>query len=326
MTQWVRPLDTAVGAAAGGAVGLLSYLLFSAKKKPYDPLLHVLTGAAAGMGVANVAGTLGRRYFSNTVNPYNYDAEPVMEALKPKSWSDAWERFKHQAVNDEIHPDLLAETKTQDVGPLPRRELIRRNMGVHNDNPQEDWFVKNDDDSYRLNERLLNSRLQAGDPRANGIEALKRGLNADMPSSTTQDSFTPTSSMKDQHSGHLQKLLGGYETGRAPDGTPEIRDEWTYRLSPRQSSYLWDATKARVLGQPTPDTRDLIKNDEDSAWYYGGNAEVGGSGELNPAMTPHDVHKSLGSRWLADQVFDTNQTKVRIPLKGSLYFPPPGQP
>ena len=325
MTQWVRGIDTAIGAAGGGAVGLLSYLLFSAKKKPSDPLLHVLTGAAAGMGVANVAGTLGRRYFSNVVNPYNYEAEPVLNSLKPKSWSDAWDRFKNQAVNDEIHPDLLAETKTQDVGPLPRRELVRRNMGVHNDNPQEDWFVKNkEDDTYRLNEAMFTKQLPPGDPRQHAQAALQQAMNRDLPSSTSQDAFTPTSSMKDQHAGHFQKLLGGYETALGANGVPEIRDTWTYELSPGQTDYLKDATKARVMGRPLPDTTNLIKNDADSAWYYGGNTETGGTGELNPNFTPQDVYRSLGSRWLADQVFDTNQTKIRTPLSGRLYFPPPG--
>lgn len=331
MTQWVRGIDTALGAAGGGALGLLSYFLFSAKKKPTDPLLHVLTGAAAGMGIANVAGTLGRRYMANSIMPYDYEGGKVLDALKPTSLGDAADRFYHQGILDEVRPEARGTPGDGHDFAEARRELVRRNMGIHNDNPQEDFFVKNTgDDSYRLNESLLARKLPEGDPRLRAQAAAIKAMKLELPVVTGDEGVsvgltdTPaandTSSMKAQHLSPFQGLLGGYEKTSPPAGqNPELRDTWTYELSPGQNQYLGGLAKSYLPGGQKPDLTELIKTDPDSAWYYGGNKEVGGTGALGDRLTPQDVNKSLGMRWAAHQLLDTNQTNIRIPLDPKLY-------
>lgn len=306
MTQWVRTPDSVIGAVGGSALGLLSYLLFSKKKKKSDALLHILGGAALGTVGANVGGTLARRYVSNTVVPAGYGSKEVADAMKPTSLGDAWAKLYRHAIKDEPALNLHKAVSTGSAAEgttFARRELVRRNMGVHNTDIHNDWFRDNADGSVRVNEAVLGRSFGANSSEEKTRDYLRNAVEHELTYKAPALGDADTSSKR--HSGRFAPLLGGYKREVTPTQT-NITDEWTYKISPAQKKYLGQAGLAAIGLGKEPDLKALVSNDEDSQYYY-------------PHDTASSVKRSLGMRYIANQLLDTQDTKVKIPIDKDLY-------
>lgn len=118
----IRPLDTAIGAGLGAGAGALSAAFADKDEEGNKPWLsRTLGGAALGAGAANLVGDRARRYITNKVPMYGYDADESANALMPKSWND----FYQAAIADKrnFKPGTAPE-------PRIRHELLRRGMDL----------------------------------------------------------------------------------------------------------------------------------------------------------------------------------------------------
>lgn len=304
MTTWVRPLDSAVGGVGGAALGVLGYLLFKHKRSGKGAAWAAAIGAGLGAGAANIAGTLGRRYLTNTIYPYGYGSEEAMGSVTPKSWSEAGRKFWRSAVEDKLDPEIEGRIPHHPAL-LARRELMRRNMGVND--AQDNWFTPNADNSLRLNEKTLEAP-QVTPLREQTRQALLRMLDTEV--GANKPALGPSDSPEARHSGVWPELLGGY--GRDVSGkAPAITDTWQYALSPDQDKYIAEVARAKAQGRMPPSSDELLQRDEDSQFYYN---PVGGYRQPDP-----EIQKSLGMRWMASKVFDDNPVKIRIPADPSIY-------
>ena len=292
------------------ATGLLWHLLSkSGSKKSWWKDPRVWGSTLAGTGLASVAGTAGRRYFSNNTAPYGYGVDNVLEDLTPSSVGDAMHRLKRTVIDDLPSEKVLEASDDQHPAALLRRELMRRNMGLEDEGPDK-FFTPNPDGSVRLNPAKLSGPgrsqgEQVGIDWAN--QALRDAYQKERRTITDDPAVTTNpASMPEMHQGPFAPLLAGHERFADPKGVM-IRDKWTYELSPGEKGWLGDYAASQVGLKPTPSPAGLRKMDPDAGEY------------LSPGDSSKDVAKQLGSRLLADQVLDTRSTGVEIPVTPQAY-------
>jgi hypothetical protein len=280
----IRGLDSAVGGAVGALGGLgveATRRAFGKKTKNslMDYLRSAAVGGVAGAGAGNLIGDRARRYVSNTLIPMSYSShdpmkDPVqtsvspLQRLLPADFRQFWDaavldRPAHIARFQELsrgtppllpngEPDLSALRKqTQqafknDPRNSARVELIRRELGVHTDDPVNDVWARQPDGSYSLNpEKADIGRylpLITGQVPENGLA--KRPL--DVLRQAGSDSGAEVDSL-------MRRVVGGQiprltVTGSTPNPDPNktpaaklmatVRDRWDYTLDPRERDYL----------------------------------------------------------------------------------------
>jgi hypothetical protein len=153
--------DIAAGSLLGAGGGLVYDLLRgqSPDEQRQVPrwrtrLRRALTGALVGGTAANLVGDRARRYLSNTLLPFGYDGKNLSN-VKPDSWRKIW----RAGILDQpsYDPKTLKEYAGHRSAALgARREIMRRTFGVHADHPVRDWWQRNQDSTYSLNERNPN--------------------------------------------------------------------------------------------------------------------------------------------------------------------------
>ena len=125
----LHPVDTAVGAVGGAALGGLYDVLrgnsgkLAPNKRWKSTARRVLGGALLGGGAANLAGDRARRYISNTLLPFGYNNERLKNvAITPKQLSqdigERWKKWREGATTvtgagrdgaEDIKPDSLSK-------------------------------------------------------------------------------------------------------------------------------------------------------------------------------------------------------------------------
>lgn len=176
----LRTADSLAGAGAGAATGWLVNRMrnqdgLTESQRELRRNKAMLTGAGVGLLGGNLIGDRTRRYISNTSSPFGYETPN----LKPQSLKHLWTA----AVLDKPYQHMLTgrpdsdkhrwlkdpASSSPELNPtgkgMVRRELFRRALGVHSDNPSADIWAKNQDGSVSLNpahksiSELLNTHL-----------------------------------------------------------------------------------------------------------------------------------------------------------------------
>lgn len=256
-------------AALGGVVGGLGGAAIGALRGPTDGkstgrrmLEHAALGAGLGAVGGTVLGDRARRYVSNSVIPWAYDADPK-EALRPKSWQHVWDaairdRPAYAASEPGRYNDLLAGSgyrarTLHDYFVPARRELLRRTLGVHADDATADFWAKDPaSGSYGIN---------PGRPDVDEVARRFAG-NAAAPlrPQHLQDPGQLVDSINGaQDTGHL---LGAAAVGHqrieaspGPGGAlaAHVRDRWDFDLHPDERGRFRDGVSALLSGRrPDP--------------------------------------------------------------------------
>lgn len=232
--------DAAIGAAVGGLGGAVVGALRGPTEETSHlrrTLEHAGIGAALGGVAGNVVGDRTRRYISNTKVPWGYDGNVAAE-LRPKSprqFVDA--AIADKPTFDESAPDVMG--KLNDGAPysaqtwknyyLPaRRELMRRTLGVHTDNPATDFWARGRGGDYTVN------------PARQGLDETLRRFsgNGDRPLGDAELSNPSLLLGSNAFSGDLlsDAATGNHRvaTSTGPGGKldAEISDRWDFDLHP----------------------------------------------------------------------------------------------
>lgn len=299
----LRAPDLLAGAAVGGAGGAAIGALrgpTEEKSRFRRALEHALLGAGVGAAGASVVGDRARRYLSNTLEPHGYSGEQV-DQVWPKSFKQLWQG----AVLDEPTWERRNDS-TQ--GSLARRELLRRQVGVHTTNSREDWFQRNPDNTLSWNEQRpdrltqLRQLIEGGDPAAlHGNQGeLVAHLNA-----LSHETTAPIDL------GMLSGIMGGQEVPYRvnPNGTVDARvlDRWDVTLDPKELETLRTAIRSGDIFDPA--WRSQHEMSPEVATYL-----------RLPTSNAARV-KALAARWLMDKwVTDENPW-----ISQKLKFLPTGQ-
>jgi hypothetical protein len=251
---------------------------------------------------------------SNVPGLYGYDADSVLDKLRPRSLRDVWQG----AGLDKPIPNTEASKRWFSVNPddpggwdatsLMRREFGRIGMGVHTPNPKTDFFqntgsVRGSDGSthpsVQLSERFTDP--QTGMLRQDE-DSLKiyRGLFNDL--RPGRNSWYPGHTASD--------VLGNYHVDRPGDNAARGRDFFSYSLEPRNQKNLW------------PLTRELLRHPSHAGQPMTG---VNVLDELRGGMSDNKgtYLKSLWARTLMDKVVGPNPAVFNTTLK---YDPSSGLP
>ena len=243
-----------VGAAAGGLVGALRGPT-DEKSRGRRALEHALAGAAVGGVAGDVAEDRARRYVSNSMPAWAYDAPDGVGALKPKSLRHVWDA----AVLDK--PTYLSGSAPKFVASLDapgsgynayaketlrdqylpaRRELLRRVLGVHTPDAKRDFWAPRGDGTMGVN------------PAKAGLqETLRRFAGRVDGPLDDMDLAHPERLVAEANRSNGGPLLGDAATGRQqlrPAGGPghavAATDPWNFDLHPREQ----DAFDAGLRG------------------------------------------------------------------------------
>lgn len=207
--------DAAAGAIPGAAVGALIYALRKRKGEkvnPWSVLGHIGAGAAVGAGVGNIVGDLGRRYVSNNLVPVGYGSERVAD-LKPRSLRQVWRTTVQDLPADDVPLQAFSGIDPEAVG--IRRELLRRELGVHVPKPN-DATLTAPDGTVRLNP----DRFEPQD--TDWIYSHRTG-----------NGFTFTD------------LLGSYK-----EKPTEVSDRWDFDLHPAEQQHFKQLRAQLFKGNP----------------------------------------------------------------------------
>jgi GNAT superfamily N-acetyltransferase len=269
----IRVPDTAVGAGVGALGGLGLDALWGARpgeSRWRKRLGRVLAGAGAGALAGNVVGDRARRYISNSFVPFGYENDAV-KALRPRSFSHVWnaaildkpqygvsnreglERLSgHGTQANAAAADDAYRKDTLENYILPaRREIFRRQLGVHTADPAKDLWVEGPNDQLSLNP--ANPRAVAaaqrfmGTPNAGipgemfGGEAGAAKLIDRMNAGKTKGPLFETAVVGGQQIPY-RKTPGGLEGS--------VLDRWDYTLDPKEDVFF----------------RENWKNMRDPAW------------------------------------------------------------
>lgn len=290
--------DMAVGGLLGAGAGLAAEAWNGkpGKDRWKRRLGAALLGGGLGAAGANLVGDRARRYVSNTVLPWGYAAHgPALSPTPEKVWRGA---ILDQPVEDADTSvtDYLAEQTpyakdTLQRHALPaRRELLRRQMGVHTDDDADIWR------RTPAGTLELNPANPATDERAARFAAGPETIDTAMFRDPAKWLAGDRGLVDPLSSGLFgAAVTGGQEVPHVPTaggGAGRILDRFDYSLDPKENDFLRDAvTSGNVL---SPSWR-AAKLPEQINNYYGPTYGQGSS-------TNGDTTKSLIQRWFMDKV------------------------
>jgi hypothetical protein len=313
----IRLPDTIAGAGVGALGGLAYDALRGVKpgeSRWRKRLGRALTGAGVGALGANVVGDRARRYISNTLVPFGYKPDSV-EEQKTNIASRIWEAGIMDRPQYGIgHEKGLARLKQYGAPPsgygpgpqdydyrkdtlenyiLPsRREIVRRQLGVHTDDPTKDIWVAGPNDQLSLNPQ--NPRAVATAQRFMG------GLRGGIPSELFRGG-SDASRYIDEFSKGVEHKDSMFETGvvggqqipyiKKPGGGIEgsILDRWDYTLDPKEDVFF----------------RENARNMLDPAWRsqpFDPKEPLSGYMNKETFPTNESAWKALGGRWGLDNL------------------------
>jgi hypothetical protein len=313
----IRVPDTAVGAGVG-ALGGLGYDLIRGgdpKARWRQRIGRILTGAGAGALAGNVIGDRTRRYISNSFVPFSYENNPA-QALKPRSLSHIWnaailDKPQYQQANEEGLKRLQAQGKpvvsaltskdydyrkdTLENYMLPaRREIFRRQLGVHTENPLTDIWKEGPNDQLFLNpknpkslataQRFMGS-MAGGIPKDifSDVGDARRYLNA--MSSDNEDAALFSSAVTGGQQVPFKMLPGG----KGIEGS--VLDRWDYTLDPKEQAFFKDNIKNMLTN---PKWRQAKFAPKEPLSGYMDPAKINGPNS--------DAWKALAARWGLDNL------------------------
>ncbi|NBQ69475.1 MAG: hypothetical protein EBU46_11885 [Nitrosomonadaceae bacterium] len=304
----IRGLDSLVGTATGAGAGYLVNKLrdnsgLTDKERASRRNRAMLIGGGLGSLGGNLIGDRFRRYVSNTIDPAEYG----VQSLRPRSWK----HFVDAAIKDRPaqpyisgDPDWTAEGFTPIKG---RRELLRIAEGVHTPNSKTDYWSKNTNGSVSINPnneeagKMLKDLLvsKESDPALlkDPMQYIGR-INSDHHFNQDKSHFNGSELMTNIVGGQRINVQPFYQKFDPAPGAPpsdivaSINDRWGVWQKPEESKYFKSIPKEILqhglgwLNQPVDTSR------------------VGYTEGTN--MTNADAAKSLGSRWLAENVLFKN--------------------
>lgn len=293
----IRGTDSLIGGGLGAGAGYLvdkmrSNQGLTKEEQAKRRNKSLLIGAGAGALGTNLVGDRFRRYLSNTIDPFGYGEKPI----KPQSWK----HFVDAAIKDvptqqytTPGPPEIWDAANGPSTALARRELLRRQMGIHTENAANDIWARNPDDSVSLNgkhkdiqgyiERLINPE----DPvlKQNPVQAIGN-INTDQ--AFNPKNFVIDDTMMGPIVGGQRISMQPYQSNpnQPPDWMARINDRFDTTLSSKEEEYLTKIPKNLLSGG-----LDWLKNKPDAATLdYQENTP-----------TNKDAVKSLLSRWALDK-------------------------
>lgn len=233
----IRPLDTAIGAGLGAGAGALSAHFADPDEEGRKPWLsRMLGGAALGAGTANLVGDRARRYLTNKLPLFGYDAEKATTALKPKSW-------------DDFYQAAIADKRQWKRGYQPeheiRRELLRRGMDLPPTSFGEQPYLESvGAKPYTPTE------TSGGLPGTfEHVQFSPEGWGRYLAGSPNPDPVKPVQQFAANPTPDNAEAIGRGDDGKAwyellsrhgyrnnPDNTTSVHDLWDFALSPSEKS------------------------------------------------------------------------------------------
>lgn len=276
----IRGFDTALGGAVGAAGGLgydalTSDESASPKEKRRARWSHVLSGAGIGALGANVVGDRTRRYVTNKIYPVGYNSSAKHVSVKPSSFKDVWQG----AILDKpLQPEVQQYQSGNYGAPYKvpqgavatpreltaRRELLRRDFGVHTETPKSDMWLTQPDGSVSLNPQhpdVVNSLKEfyypsdeagLGEEGDGNFSRLKLMTNPSELASKVNSTGVPG-----VH-GLMSGITGGQRISDYPyartqgnqehqDHLLKMQDQWNFRLHSDEQKKFMDYLKARYI-------------------------------------------------------------------------------
>lgn len=303
------------------------------RRKPSSSYLgSALTGAGmgalGGVGVANLVGDRARRYLSNVMPtqgigyragggddknklPSAHDfTSPFKTVSRPDGTSTReldWDKLWTAAVEDKPYVpkdprfkslfDNPAEMKTtapfEYYNRAMRREVLRRQLGVHTTNPTRDWLSTNADGTLSINPShpeaapaIKNLLLPGVKPFDNAAEWVRQVND------TRASSRGPYGLMTWPMGGQVARLapFPGKEKSQNQDLVEQL-DRWDYTLRPNETGALVRGLTARVLGD-----QKYLKDAPEAGIDYASPNELGPTGNRDAQVS------SLITRWLMNNL------------------------
>jgi hypothetical protein len=310
----LHPVDTAVGAVGGAALGGLYDVLrgnsgkLAPNKRWKSTARRVLGGALLGGSAANLAGDRARRYISNTLIPIGYGAERTDSVLKPTA-----DKLWRGAVLDQPAYDVneLKFLRINDTQLDARRELMRRTFGVHANNPLTDWWQKNKGGYYSINEQHPQYADRVRSVFGPGQQDATRtlyGLTQNPEEFLRKWNTTPDASQATTHdfaagrqiSGNQQIPYAPHDPLGAQGYDAQILDRFDLTPNKAETKFLKNWVQNKVLRKdPYFSSRPLAPGALKDFDYVGGGAD-----------TNADLAKSVGARWIWDRILSEEQPWV----------------
>jgi hypothetical protein len=217
----------------------------------------IAAGGWAGGKALNATMNVGRKYVANTSPLYGYEQALSVAPTPQAIW--------RHGILDEPHVIPLKPNDDR-IALAPRRELLRRYLGVHRDNPASDAFVRNADGSLGFNPATLNK------------EELGPALWAGETNARTVLDTIPAASLAydradfDAHNPYSE-ILGSHHMEPVP-GRPrtfDLSDAWNFAPDPGDApgrDILSRVLAERLLRQQTPVIRQRVALPENGATEY----------------------------------------------------------
>lgn len=249
----IRLPDSIVGGAVGAGGGAIYNAMkddgdVSKKTKRHNFWNRLIGGAGIGALAGNVAGDRGRRYLSNTMIPYSYDASnpDVANPIKP-TLSKVWnagilDKPQQPGVADYLkgkyqppfteNPSIPLHNTTANLA--ARRELSRLAMGVQSVDKNNIW-QKQPDGSFSINPQHANSEnlvkeFMYPDPN------LKGGLPHHNFLKDPVSNIAKLNNGPGEGDSMMGSIVGGqriatypYETTNGQDYLAKIQDNWNVK-------------------------------------------------------------------------------------------------
>jgi hypothetical protein len=312
----VRLPDALVGAGVGALGGLgYDWIRGAApgEGRWRKRLGRMLAGAGVGAMGGSVVGDRFRRYVSNTLVPFGYEPDSVEQQNR-----GIMSRIWHAGVLDQPqygvgHKKGLSRLSsygapTADQGGSPanydyrkdtlenyilpaRREIVRRQLGVHTDDPGKDWWVPGPNDQLSLNPQ--NPRAVAAAQRFMG--GLSTGIPLEMFGKSAPRVLDQMTAGKPPPSRPLFDIgvVGGQQIPylKRPNGNIEgsIFDRWDYTLDPKEDVFF------------RQNTRNML----DPAWRqapFAPREPLSGYFRKGDFPTNESAWKALAGRWVLDNL------------------------
>ncbi|NBQ67445.1 MAG: hypothetical protein EBU46_00905 [Nitrosomonadaceae bacterium] len=268
----IRLPDSLVGGAVGAAGGALYHGLSddtatSEAQNSKTKWRRILGGAGVGALGANVVGDRARRYLANNMYPLGYASGVPGTELAPKSFKHIWDSAildkpqqpevqqyqagKYQAPNTTSEDPTLKLFGRSRAELSARHELLRRGMGIHNEDPSKDIWATQTDGSVSLNpkhkniQNLIEEFMLPDDPRT---------LLAEPQSNVANINSTPVAAS----AGLMGKIVGGQRVAAYPYASPiggedqllKIQDRWDFGADTQEKEQLKQYILNKIKGKP----------------------------------------------------------------------------